>query len=265
MSAPECSRFRCALAAAVAALSGLSACSASKSLASPDAGAGAPPDGGSPIAPLVVDDQSSSLGEISLPDGGYWYTFPLGANVTPTPNTSFYFTAVDGGTFSSAACFGGTDVGGFGAGAGFAYQLDAPDGGFVAFDGRPYTRITFYAMSPDTAQMNVGFADTQTFTGWPGAACAGGSDAGPIPDGGYPQPPCGDTAQAAIPLAPSWQKVDLSFSRIQGYNLAGYYVPKDVDPSGLLFTTFDVTNPTFRVDGGTLTFHVCVAQIELAP
>jgi hypothetical protein len=252
---------------------GLPACGGSPSSASGDSGTDASQtstdagsDGAQAIAPLLVDDESKSTGEISLPNGGTWYTFPLGAPVTPVPGDPFFFTMVDAGTFSSAACFSGSDVTGFGAGAGIELQLPLPDGALVAYDAGAYSRLTFYAMSPDLAEMLVSIVDEQTDNFWPGATCAGGADAGPVPDGGYPQPPCGNPSRAAVPLASTWQQVSLSFANLSAFNSPGFYAPTRVAQTGLLFVTFRANNPNFGIDGGApLSFHICVAEVYLAP
>jgi hypothetical protein len=114
--------------------------------------------------------------------------------------------------------------------------------------------------------MLVTFADIGTYPYAPGATCAGGADAGPLPDGGYPAPPCGDSPQAAVPLTPSWQQVTLAFAGVSAFADPTYYAPRSVEASGLFFLTFGLNNPNARIDGGApLSFHICVAQIYLLP
>jgi hypothetical protein len=232
-----------------------------------DAGA-AGLDGQLPLGSLLVDDQSNSLGEISLPNGGYWYTYPVvtAGTITPTPKSVFFFTPVDAGSFSRAACVTASDITTFGAGSGFAFQLSMPDGALSPFDASAYSHVSFYAMSSDSPDMIVSFADINTLPQWPGATCAGGADAGPVPDGGYPMPPCGHYPQAAVALSPTWQQVNLAFANVSGFKAPGFYVPAAVNSGGLLYMIFGETNPNYRVDGrGPLSFHICVAQIYLTP
>jgi hypothetical protein len=229
-----------------------------------DAGADGQPAAGS----LLVDDQSNTLGEISLPNGGYWYTYPFisTGTITPAPGSIFFFTPVDGGTFSRAACVSASGITTFGAGAGFAFQLTMADGSQPPYDASAYSHISFFAMSPDSPDMIVSFADIDTWQRWPGATCAGGADAGPVPDGGYPVPPCGHYAQAAVPLSPTWQQVTLAFAEVGGLKTPGFYVPSSVNSRGLFYVVFGESNPNYQVDGGApLSFHLCVAQIYLAP
>jgi hypothetical protein len=228
------------------------------------------PDGALPEGALLVDDESSSTGQISLANGGYWYTYPYplsgGSVIAPTPGTPFFFTPETGVGFSHAACVTATGITGFGAGMGFAFQLAASNGMSPPFDASAYSRISFYAMSPDAPAMQVTFADIGTYPYAPGATCAGGADAGPLPDGGYPTPPCGDSPQAAVPLTASWQQVTLAFAGVSAFASTTFYAPKSVDPSGLFYLTLGLNNPNARIDGGApLSFHICVAQIYLLP
>jgi hypothetical protein len=227
-----------------------------------------PDDAGTPDGALLVDDESSSIGRISLANGSSWYTYPLPGEgtIAPTPGTTFFFTPTTGPGFSSAACISATGITGFGAGMGFGFQLPTTDGTQVPFDASRFSGLSFYAMSPDAPDVVVTFSDIGTYSYAPGATCAGGADAGPFPDGGYPVPPCGDSPQAAVALSSAWQKVTLSFAKVSAFPISGYYSPTSVDPSGLFYLTFGLSNPNARIDGGApLAFHICVAQIYLLP
>lgn len=215
-----------------------------------------------PVPTLLIDNQSSPIGEISLANGGYWTTFGLTGTITPPPEDPFFFTAVDAGSFSSAACFSASGVTGLSAGAAFGFQLDAADGGITPYDASAYSGISFYAMSPDATELVVNFQDTDTDVLWPGARCAGGADAGPVPPGGYPAPPCGDGPSVVVPLTADWQQHSLAFAMFAGAPGGGFYAPVSPDEQGLILTGFQVDNPNADVDGGVpLSFHVCVAQI----
>ena len=231
-----------------------------------DGSAGPGQDGGPSV---LVDDESSSLGKISLANGGYWYTYLSTGSpgtVTPTPGDPFYFTPLSAGPFSHAACFSGSGITGFHGGAGFAFQALTSSGALAAYDASAYSSISFYAMSPDTAEMTVFLAATDTDLYWPGATCAGGADAGPVPLGGYSVPPCGNPAGAIVPLTATWQRVSLAFANVSAYPSAGYYDPASVDSKALRFMDFQVENPNRAVDGGApLSFQVCVAQVALDP
>ena len=155
---------------------------------------------------------------------------------------------------------------GFGAGMGFPFQLLGADGVSQPFDATAFTKISFYAMSPNAPEVLATFADIGTYPFAPGATCAGGADAGPLPDGGYPVPPCGNSPQAAVPLSPNWQQVTLTLSNVSSFVSTGFYSPRSVDSSGLFYLTFGLDNPNARVDGGApLAFHLCIAQIYLLP
>jgi hypothetical protein len=215
---------------------------------------------------LLVDDQSSSVGEISLPNGGYWYTFPLnsGGTIAPPQRGVFAFTSVDAGGFSRAACVSASAITGYGAGAGFAFQLSMTNGPPPPYDASAYSGVSFYAMSPDAPEMLVTFSDVDTYPFWPGATCAGGADAGPLPDGGYATPPCGHDPEAAVILTPDWQQVNLTFANVSAFKSPAFYSPSSVNTRGLFFMDFVVNNPNFGVDGGApVSFRFCVAQIYL--
>jgi len=213
---------------------------------------------------LLIDDQSSNLGEISLPNGGDWFTFGTTGTITPPVGGPFVFSSVDAGLFSRAACFSGSGITGPGPVAGFAFQLAADDGGPADFDASAYSGISFYIMSPDTTEVLTFLIDIDTDEFWPGATCAG-PDAGPVPPGGYPTPPCGDDPAAIVPVTPSWQQVNVMFAST-GYPNPGYYDPPSVSAQGLIYMDFEVNNPDQFVDGGLpLSFHVCVAQIYFTP
>jgi hypothetical protein len=116
-------------------------------------------------------------------------------------------------------------------------------------------------MSPDTPELTVYFEDTNTDRFWPGATCAGGAEAGPVPAAGYPDPPCQDGPAAVVPLSPGWQRQSLPFSGVASSPGGGYYAPSSLDPQGLLFMGFQVENPSRGLPGPPLSFQVCVAQI----
>jgi hypothetical protein len=215
------------------------------------------------VPTLLIDNESSSIGEIGLANGGFWGTFvsPPGT-VTPTPGDPFFFTADDAGSFSSAACFSGSGITGQAAGARFRFQTNAADGGLTPYDASAYAGVSFYAMSPDTTELVVFFQDTDTYELWPGATCAGGADAGPVPPSGYPNPPCGDAPEVLVPLTANWQLHSFAFGAFTSPSIGGYYVPASLDEQGLITMEFQIDNPNQSVDGGPpLSFHVCVAQI----
>jgi hypothetical protein len=206
---------------------------------------------------LLIDDESSFTGEISLTNGGYWGTFGTGS-ITPPPGDPFLFTTVDAGAISRAACFSGSDVTSSIAGADFRLQFEAADGSPIPYDASAYSGVSFYVMSPDTSEVAVYFQDTNTDRFWPGATCAGGASAGPVPDGGYPEPPCGDGALALVPLNASWQQRTLAFTNISSSPGNGYYAPPSLDAQGLITMGFQVYAP---VPGASFSFSVCVAEI----
>jgi hypothetical protein len=224
------------------------------------------PEGQPSAGSLLVDDQSNSVGRISLPNGGYWFTFPLnsGGTIAPPPRGLFGFTSVDAGGFSRAACVSASAITGFGAGAEFAFQLAMTNGPPPPYDASAYSGVSFYAMSPDAPEMLVGFSDIDTYPLWPGATCAGGADAGTLPDGGYAVPPCGHDPEAVVLLTPDWQRVNLTFANVSAPKSPPFFSPSSVNTRGLFFMSFVVNNLNFGVDGGApVSFHFCVAQIYL--
>jgi hypothetical protein len=247
---------------------GLQACSGKTSRSTNSASSQDSGSAGTAGAPLLVDDQSSLSGRISLPNGGAWDTFPFGttATIVPPPNDPFVFSQVDAGSFSNAACMTASGITGYGAGEAFTFQIDPATGGRAPYNASAYSGVSFYAMSPDTPEMEVYFWDTDKYEFWPGATCAGGADAGPVPAAGYPQPPCGDPAQAYLQLSPSWTQIHILWSQLQAAPGGGYYVEPSLDVNGLLIMGFQIPNPNRNVDGGApLSFTLCIAQIYLTP
>jgi hypothetical protein len=215
------------------------------------------------IQSTLVDDQSNLDGVIRLPNGGSWFSYgSTGGTVTPAPGGPFPFASVDAGSFSRAACVSGTGITGPFGGEGFRFQADADDGGIVPYDVSPYTGISFYVMSPDATAMIVFLQDTDTDQHWPGATCAGGADAGPVPAGGYPSPPCSDAPSAVISVSSAWEQKTIPFAGLTGFPTAGYYDPSSLNEHGVIAADFQVENANAANDAGPpLSFSFCVAQI----
>jgi hypothetical protein len=112
--------------------------------------------------------------------------------------------------------------------------------------------------------MIVFFQDTNTDQHWPGATCAGGADAGPVPAGGYPSPPCSNAPSAAISVTSTWEQKTIPFAGLTGFPTPGYYDPSSLNEQGVIAVDFQVENQNAATDGGPpLSFSFCVAQIYL--